>query len=187
MRWKRKSPLWPLVGALTLLLALAVDAPRSWQRPSLDSLAYRSPEPIDSLPWAAMILLPEQRCVEPLESFASPVVAPVLPPIQTDSYSLEDFNFSEAQIAEHLPSRSEFNFDSLLEIRDILMTLSDRLPALSKLAPQEPDAVAPQRVMVNGPNDRLAMRSEPDRAFRQQLTVPIDRSATLGNFADVLM
>ena len=187
MRWKRKSPLWPLVGALTLLLALAVDAPRSWQRPSLDSLSFRSQEPTDSPPWAAMILQPELSCVEPVESFASPVVAPVLLPIEADSYSLEDFNFSEAQILEHLPSRSQFNFDSLLEIRDSLMTLVGRLPALSESAPQEWDAAAPFRVWVDGPNDRLAMRSESDRTFRQQLTVPVDRFATLEDYADMLL
>ncbi|MCH8840995.1 MAG: hypothetical protein IH831_10070, partial [Planctomycetes bacterium] len=84
-------------------------------------------------------------------------------------------------------SRSQFNLDSLLEIRHNLTPLLGRLPALSKSAPQERDDAAPYRVRVNSPNDRLAMLSESDRAFRQQLTVPVGRFIALEDFTDVLL
>lgn len=184
MRWQRKSPLWPLVAALTFLLVLAVDAPRSWQRPAPDDLAYRWQESDDGIPWAQILLQPETSCLEPLESFSSPVVAPTLPPIQDDSYSTEDFDFSATQAPERLPLRSPFDFDSLLAIRDRMMTLLGRLPTLPQTANEKPDTT---HVFVTGPNDRLAMRSVTGRALHQQIVSPDDRSATLEDFADTLL
>ncbi len=182
MPWKRRSPLWPLVGALALLLALAVDAPRGWQRPLPEGLSCRLPAPTDASHWTAIVLQPEPDCVEPLQPYCSPVVAPVLPPIQADSYSLEDFSledfdFSAAQLPERLPSRRPFDFDSLLEIRDRLMTVVGQLPALSKSALNKQVAATPNPVHVSGPNDRLAMRTEPDRSIGPEPAEPVERPA----------
>jgi hypothetical protein len=173
MPWKRRSPLWPLVGALMVLLALAVDAPRNWQRPALVGSSLPAPELTDETLWTSVVLLSDLESVEPLESVASPVVAPTLPPIEADSYSLEDFDFSQVQVPEKLPSREPLDLDVLIRIHDNLMTLVGQLPALSESVVPQQEVAAIRSVQVSGPNDRLAMRTEPDRSPVEQPTEPV--------------
>jgi len=187
MPWKRRTTLWPLIIALMLLLALAVDAPRSWQRPESDGLSSHLPESADPLLWTELVLQPELSHVDTLDSLASPVVAPVLPPIEADSYSTDDFDFGEAKTTEQLPSRAQFDFDVLFGIRDQLRTLLGRMPTLSVSPRSRQPAHLHNGVRVDGPNDRLAMRAIGNRTVHQNSAAPADRTAAQQEFTDVLL
>ena len=186
MPWKRRSPLWPLVGALVMLLALAVDAPRSWRRPVPTGLSSQSLPGIDTPLWTPLILQPDSSTAEPIDSIASPVVAPVLPPIEADSYSLEDFDFSGSAVSEKLPTRRPFDLQSLLKIQDQLVVLVGRLSAGNR-APvaHYPTAIA-NGVQVSSSHDRLAMRTVERRNPRTSQE-SASRTDEQKDFTDVLL
>ncbi len=180
MQWKRNRPLWPLLMALMLLLALAVEAPRNWQRLPADGSTWNK---TCSSPWDAVVLWPRLDDAKPIKSFASPVVAATLPPIEEDSYALEDFDFATTEVSEHLPLRSRFTLEIVRDVRDALSAIASRLSEVSESSGEEASFVLPHRVQVTSPSDRLAMRNEPDRHY-----VPrSEAAAALEDFADALL
>lgn len=180
MRWKRNRPLWPLLMALMLLLAMAVEAPRNWQRLPAEGMAW---DKTASSPWDAVVLCPKLDDAKPIESFTSPVVAPLLPPIEEDSYALEDFDFAPTEVSERLPLGSNIALGILLDVRDRFLALAGRLPQESESPGEEASHPLPHRVQVTSPNDRLAMRDDADRHTRPRA----EEAAVLEDFADVLL
>lgn len=180
MRWERRKPLWPVVAALGLLFALALGAPQSWQNlPSRPSSPVAEP-PIDQ---------PVPLTLKPV--LAKPVLAkPVAsPPVISQPRRL-------TKQIEALPVRKEFDFDTLLSVRDKLLTLFDQLPPLPQVSQpaDEPTLQAPQ-VRVTSENDRLAMVPRRAPASRRRsilvLPSPVSPSETtcdeVADFAEILL
>jgi hypothetical protein len=166
--------------ALMLLLALAVEAPRNWQRLPADDSAWNK---TSSSPWDAVVLWPRLDDAKPIKSFASPVVAPMLPPIEEDSYALEDFDFAMKEVSEHLPLRSRFTLEIMQDIRDAILDATSRLREVSESSGADAGYALPHRVQVTGPSDRLAMRSETDRHYQPHA----EAAAASEDFADMLL
>lgn len=180
MRWQRNRPLWPLVSGLTLLLALAVDAPRNWQLPP-DNSASLHPAP--PLPLRMDFTWPEWENAKPLPSLASPVTAPMLPPIEADSYNLDDFDFTFSRAPEQLPARSRFTIERLLDLRDAVFSLVERAPQAARELRVPAEVELPHRETVMGPPQAPVAK---DSAPRTNAAPPAS-SAGLDDFADVLL
>lgn len=135
MRWERRKPLWPIWAALGLLLILALAAPRAWQ-----GVSTRRVEESAQAQRVELSL--------PAQTEESKVQLPVAP--RASLHSL-----TESPAALELPSRSEFNIDKLIAIRDSLLSLFDQVP------PSQPTFASPDlaltKVRVRSENDRLAM------------------------------
>ncbi len=185
MRWERRKPLWPLVAALGLLFVLALAAPSSWQSLNSRQLSPAAEPQID---------LPASHASEP------PIIEPVIsqPPVvatQKLRQKAEGVRRKTQALLttrpETLPVRREFDLDTLLKVRDTLLTLLDQLPAPrsspvtlpvtepalaihsaihSAIRPlrQAPQVWAPQ-VRVTSKSDRLAMLPHREPASRRRL------------------
>lgn len=195
MRWQRRKPLWPLVAFLTVLLALAVDAPRNWQLPET---AFNSalPEPIpeDRTKIASArswydTLYPSTD--ESLSPFNSPVVRPVLPKLEEPQIpaAFEDLELAQLPSSDRLPTRSEFNFGTLLQIRDSLQVLGNKLSEneTDENSDNEDRSASAPPVKVSSPQDRLAMHRRPDRTLPVALPPQAIHQRRLEDFADVMM
>ena len=187
MRWQRRKPLWPLVAGLTLLFALAIDAPRNWQNPQSISDATR-PDPIAGAQhWYDQLYPPTDQTFEPI---SSPVIEPALPESNEPLHEevLERYDLAVAPTEEALPQRAEFDFDSLMEIRDSVRSLLSKLPELDTLqASDSQSASTAPRVVVNSSQDRLAMRPDREPAVRRSLPIPFTHQKRLEKFADLLI
>lgn len=184
--WKRRKPLWPFVGALTILMALAVDAPRKWQPPrEVSSLnAPRLPGPDN---WYLQLYPPHDL---PALPETSPVEAPRLPLYQEpqELFPMEAVNTIRIPSAAGLPQREEFTLDTLLEIRDSLQEVVGELPELPTDGQQATThPLANDRVQVSSSADRLAMRRAFDRSSVEACPPPVDTQRRLETFADELM
>ncbi len=186
MRWNQKKPLWPLLCALGCLFALAVAAPRTWQRlrPAIQTSPQRVTLPLQlqvSEIFDADIPKPEDP-----SALRCPVLVPDLPPIEQDSYSETDFDYAEVSVPERLPARQEFQLETLLQLRDTLFGLVGRLSEVSP-ADSSLESSAASRVKVSSESDRLAMRDESVRGRRRQITPTEASAAAEEDFADVLL
>ena len=187
MRWQRKKPLWPYVACLAVLFALALDAPRNWQSsPQVADLNAPTPL-VGSQPWYDILYPPAERTLDPI---SSPVIEPELPAVE-EPLEQEFLNRHHLAAAdpEPLPHRAEFNFDTLMEIRDSLKSLVDKLPELPQAdSPVQPTISArSNQVLVTSPADRLAMRSDLDRPVQVPQRVPYTQQQRLERFADMLI
>ena len=194
MGWKQRKPLWPFVVALTILLVLAVEAPRKWQPGSerlASATAERLPGPdtwYQSLtPPREFSALPE---ISPVETLRQPSLEQ-----QQDEFGIEAIQQIVIPSPVGLPSTDEFTLDTLLQIRDSLKDITGQLPASAECEPiKTPDSTDSQRVVVNSPADRLAMREPHPRFNLPSRTSAHDTEASPNNtndrleaFADELM
>lgn len=188
MRWQRRRPLWPLVAALTLLLMLAVDAPRNWQSAGPEISAYTSDRVAVIPSWNDILFPPKFDNLEPI---TSPVLDPTLPPVEQPVLpaELDNFEFLAEPQTESLPRRAEFDLGMLMEIRDSLGDLVGKLPKIpdNSPAPAGSPTSAPSRVVVTGPQDRLAMRSTEERVQPAPIAPHVLHQRRLEEFADVML
>ncbi len=182
MRWERRKPLWPIVAALGLLLVLAIAAPRSWQNYPSRQLPRVAEPQID---------LPVPSALKPATT--EPVLSQ--PPVAS-------------RIEEPLPIRREYDFGTLLKVRDKLLVLFNQLPASPPLATHPAETTQPADspvrqippIRVTSESDRLAMvmprlptnrREQAPALAGQTLSVEIKSVETtndeVANFAAILL
>ena len=162
MRWERRKPLWPIVAALGLLFVLALVAPRSWQ----GDRSRQRPTVAQPLP----IELPLELVEPPL------AIHPPQPQPRSGAATTTVESLSPSVLimpAESLPVVREFNLQTLLSLRDMVLAIIDQSPNLQP--PTAPEATAPTatdtaisrspQVRVSNENQRLAMvpRRVPDK------------------------
>lgn len=128
MRWERKIPLWPKLAALGALFVLALGAPRNWQS--------TSPQSTPSPAWPQSEL---------------PAVAN--PQVQAEQFPEQFLEQLPAKISESLPLRREFNLETLVTIRDLLLNGFEPLPTPE---PTRLPAISIPQVRVSSENDRIA-------------------------------
>jgi len=144
-RWTSKKPFWPFVGALGCLFLLAVAAPSSWHRyqPASQSVIEEiiASEPAVSEPVQMVVAL------EPINELAPPNLRTPVQDVVTQ-------NIVAPPIEDLLPTQQKFDFDVLLQMRDALISIVDRLPNQQQLSETKN---AEPSVQVTSENDRLAM------------------------------
>lgn len=194
MRWQRRKPLWPLVAFLTVLLALAVDAPRNWQSPEA---AFNSSQPDTTLEDRARIATAQSwydtlypSADETLLPFTSPVVEPILPKFEEPQFpaELENIELAATPRTERLPSRGEFRIGTLLQIRDSLKEIVEKLPKQhAREEPSDAHSANSTPVKVSSSQDRLAMHQRSERHSRESLPSHSFEQCKLEDFVDVMM
>ena len=186
MRWKQKKPLWPTLLALSCLFVLAISATRSWQR-ATTSVASRQ---VASTP---DLVCEEQEGMEfillPPPPHRPEVAAkPSIDATFTESETEDSDPTLDTSVAllDPLPE-SEFNIDTLLQMRDLLLSVVDQLE--EKLpTPQTMVSQHPHQVRVSSPHDRLAMVNTHRRKPRIQLQPRVESTeSTLQDFANELL
>ena len=152
MRWKRRKSLWPLLGALVCLFGLAVAAPLSWQGTTSKSL----PAIQDTVPQADLlkvVVLQPQSGLDG-QDFKT---RPVLPPRQNTCPVPKDLVLVAPRLSpEPLPVQQNFDVDTLLQMRNALLSILGRLQEPL----QDPSPLTyfdRSTVRVSSPDDRLAM------------------------------
>ncbi|MCG8451053.1 MAG: hypothetical protein MI725_15910 [Pirellulales bacterium] len=183
MRWKRKKPLWPLLIAISFLFVLAIEAPRSWQgdcRRDLPPILRKSPQS----PSAIVVLKPQQQSSESLSS----ETPPALPPLEHSPPDAEESVLAvPPPISEPLPDPREYDFGTLMQIRDVLLSAIDRV---QEELPEADAATSydPTRVRVSSPSDRLAMVDNRTGLRRQpHQAAPSTSGPSIDDFAKELL
>ena len=166
MQWERRKPLWPRVAALGLLFVLALAAPRSWQ-----SKSSRQAPPAETL--MSQLLLPTQPSVGPPEPEPEPEPITISRP-------------------EQLPARHDFDFETLLQVRDLLLAVVDQLPSPQQAPPEQATlpTARPASVRVTNANDRLAMVPRRSVASRKRPLPSLSEENAekeVANFAAILL
>ena len=156
MRWERRKPLWPIVAALGLLMMLAIAAPKLWrnrQGMRRDDSNSSSPLSVNSGTFT------EPHLSVPEEQSAAQVTS----------------------AGKALPITREFDLDTLINVRDQLVSLLDQLPEVQPRV-QEPEVVTAEpipsdlTVRVTSENDRLAML--PPRPRERRVLPNVDESTS---------
>ncbi len=155
----RKKPLWPFLGALGCLFALAVAAPSSWRRsraisvPPASSAAGQGTVTPSAISWHG-----KGSKNEGSKKSAETVVK--LKPEPDGDALVAEAPFENRAA---LPIQQEFDFDALLRIRDQVLGIVGGLPNHN----QRTQVAAPRRsVQVASEQDRLAIR-EPRLALAE--------------------
>jgi len=152
MRWKRRKPLWPLLGALVCLFGLVVAAPLSWQGTTSKSLPAIQ-EPVPPADLLKVVVLQPQSGLDG-QDFKT---RPVLPPRQNTGPVRKDLVLVAPELSlEPLPVQQNFDVDTLLQMRNALLSILGRLQEpLQDPSPLTYFDRSPVR--VSSPDDRLAM------------------------------
>jgi len=198
IKWTRKKSLWPILCALGCLFVLAVVAPRAWQRYQTKSSQHETAvvfiEPSVSVEPSEKVvtLTPEPQAEQPLRTPPLVVAEPTLPPIEVEPAEVAFEILSGPQLVPPAPSeptlaKPEFDLDVLLQMRDTLMAMVDRLPS-PRLAKPQASVVRPRAmVRITGETDRLAMLERRDSRMNNwsepSRTAPVP---TLARLPDVI-
>jgi len=159
MRWKRKKPLWPLLGALGCLFVLAIAAPLNWHPGTPNPVRDSGAAPFPAEGREVVVLQPQCNFGEALAASSRPA----LPPLGETSPTLDELILIVHRPAhEPLPIQQKFDLGTLLKMRDVLLSALDRF----ENSVTEQTVAAPYDrtgLRISGPDDRLALLDKRDR------------------------
>ena len=183
MQWKRRKPLWPMLGVSGCLFVLAIVAPLRWQwekTGSISASAQKNAETAtQSNPQEVVVLVPLSQ-VGDLQNSKLP---PTLPPLKNGFSESGSPTLPDPQCApEPLPIQQEFDFDTLIAMHNVLLSTLDRLQEFHPEQNAELTYNHPS-VRVSSPHDRLAMIPNRHRTLNQKAADPL----LLNDFASELL